>query len=107
MPRSTRPIRGMKSIRTLGGKTGSTAAPYKAYMRLFTLELEKSRRKQERDSAAQRVQNIDARFREIEAEKAELLAAAGARRAGSPDPAPQSQANSVHRPSSGAFKVRY
>jgi len=109
----------MKSIRTLGSKADSNTTPYKAYMRLFTLELEKSRRQQERKSAAQRVENIDARFREIAAEEAELLAVAGVCRppavttsapvgnAGTAGRVEQAHEKKVRRSDSAAFKVRY
>jgi len=116
---SSKPVRGMRSIRTLGSKADSNTTPYKAYMRLFTLELEKSRRQQERKSAAQRVQNIDTRFREIEVEEAELLAVAGACRAtpvstaapvgkvGTAGRAEQARQKKVQGSASGGFKVRY
>lgn len=118
---SSKPVRGMRSIRTLGSKADSNTTPYKAYMRLFTLELEKSRRQQERKSAAQRVQNIDTRFREIEVEEAELLAVAGACRAApvGSTAAPTGNAGTaasraeparqkkIPGSASGAFKVRY
>jgi len=118
MPVSTKPVRGMKSIRTIGGMADAAATPHKAYMRLFVLELEKARRQQERDSAARRVQNIDTRFREIEAEKTELLAIAGACRTGdNADPAERTRRNNGTRANSetvktpradaAGFKVRY
>jgi len=51
--------------------------PYRAYMKISCLEMEKARRGSERESAMHRVRIIDERFREIEAEKAALLKALG------------------------------
>ena len=66
-------IRGLQDIRTLAGRVDQAAVPYKAYMKLSVLEMEKFRRGEERVSALQRVENIDTRFKEIEKEKAGLL----------------------------------
>ncbi len=93
-------------------------------MKLSCLEMEKFRRGKEKNSALNRVKNIDARFRDIEAEKAAILLAlnegnknqeSGARgqgtdvspisdprlltSSGGPKPAP--------RKNTGGFKVRY
>lgn len=71
IPRGT--IRGLHDIRTYSGKVDIFHEPYRAYMQISCLEMEKARRSKERDSATQRVRQIDARFREIEKEKAYLL----------------------------------
>jgi len=46
-------------------------------MKLSCLEMEKARRLRERESASQRIANIDARLQEIEAEEEELLHSVG------------------------------
>jgi hypothetical protein len=66
-------IRGLQNIRTLSGRAYSTSEPHHVYMKITVLEMEKARRTKERQSAMSRVENIDARSRAIEAEKAKLL----------------------------------
>ena len=68
-------MRGLQDIRTLSGSVDQTQIRSRAYMKLGCLEMEKSRRATERDSATYRTQCIDERLREIEAEKAALLQA--------------------------------
>ena len=70
-----RTVRGVRNIRThMGRRTEQVADPYQTFLRISMLEMEKARRGKERESAMFRVGEIDARFREIETEKAELLA---------------------------------
>lgn len=66
-------IRSVSDIRTLTGRAHSSNIPYMRFMKLSCLEMEKLRRGKERASAMHRVNAIDARFREIEIEKASLL----------------------------------
>ena len=70
-----RNVRGLQDIPTLSGRVDQTSLPYKAYMKVACLEMEKARRGKERESASFRVKNIDARVKEIEDEKASLLQA--------------------------------
>ena len=72
-----RTVRGVHDIRTYSGKVDIFHEPYRAFMQISALEMEKARRGQERESAVQRVRQIDARFREIEKEKAYLLKGLG------------------------------
>ena len=58
MPAPARPVRGMKSIRTLGGKAHSAAASRKAGPRLSTLESGKARRRQDRDDLVRELQRL-------------------------------------------------
>ena len=67
--------RGLKNLRTLSGRVDPSALSYRAYMRITCLEMEKVRRNAERNSAAQRIGEIDSRLREIDKEKRELLEA--------------------------------
>ena len=69
-----RKIRGLQSIRTLSGNENQALPPHKAYMRIACLEMERSRRGEEKKSAMVRVGNIDARFNGIDAEKEAILA---------------------------------
>jgi hypothetical protein len=91
-----RNTRGLQDIRTLSGQVDQTFLPYKAYLRIGCLEMEKARRGVERSSALSRVSNIDARFQEIEAEKAALLEALRESK---------SDAACLHR--RGRFRFRY
>ncbi len=65
--------RGLQDIRTLSGRVDQVFQPYRAYLRIGCLEMEKARRGKEKESAIHRVKNIDQRYREIEAEKDALL----------------------------------
>ncbi len=66
-------LRGLQDICTLSGNVDRATISYKEYMKISCLEMEKFRRNKERESAMQRVSNIDIRLQEIEAEKASLL----------------------------------
>jgi hypothetical protein len=65
--------KSLQDIRTHAGRVDEAAIPYKAFMKMSCLEMEKFRKERERNSAMTRVNNIDKRFREIEAEKAAIL----------------------------------
>jgi hypothetical protein len=67
-----RNLRSLQDIRTHAGRVDEAAIPYKAFMKMSCLEMEKFRKERERKSAMTRVNNIDKRFREIEAEKAAI-----------------------------------
>jgi hypothetical protein len=67
------PQRTVKDIHTNSGRVYQISQPYRAFMRISALEMEKARRGLERKSAMQRIKDIDARFREIGAEKKVLL----------------------------------
>ncbi len=84
------PIRGAQDIKTHTGRVTAADTPSKAYLRLACLEMEKERRDRERQSAAQRMKTIDARFQEIEDEKVALLQKLGARHGPSSSPGPRS-----------------
>jgi hypothetical protein len=67
-----RNLKSLQDIRTHAGRVDEAAIPYKAFMKMSCLEMEKFRKERERNSAMTRVNNIDKRFREIEAEKAAI-----------------------------------
>lgn len=69
------PPRGLCDIRTRAGTMDQTAIPYRAYLKIGCLEMEKGRRIRESEAAMRRVKNVDVRFREIAAQKAALLKA--------------------------------
>lgn len=73
MPISTKSIRRLQDIRTLEGWVDLANQPYRAFMKITCLEMEKVRRGKERESALNRVNNIDERLREIELERANLM----------------------------------
>jgi len=66
-------VRGLQNIRTYSGRSDQVSEPYKDFLRIGALEMEKARRAKERESAMLRVKVIDERFRDIDAEKAEIL----------------------------------
>jgi hypothetical protein len=66
-------IRGVKHIRTRSGAPDQVVVPYKAYMAITALEMEKFRRETERANLVQRLDNLNGRLRMVESEKAALL----------------------------------
>jgi len=103
IPRRT--IRGVQSIRTNSGKVDIFHEPHRAYMQISCLEMEKVRRSKERESAMQRVRQIDARFREIEKEKAYLLKGLGGIKLIRHDTGQPLHASGLHAPRS--FRIKY
>ncbi|WP_454650953.1 hypothetical protein [Bradyrhizobium liaoningense] len=73
MPVHARP-RGVSDLRTLTGRSDTGIPAHKAYLRISFLELERARKLQEMRTARGRVDVIDARFREIDSEVADILA---------------------------------
>ena len=106
---SSRTIKGLQDIRSHSGRAREGAIPHKAYMRLSCLEMEKFRRSREKESAMVRVRNIDARFREIDAEVAMILRAMKEQERTGPSDAPVKGYG--HTPpgvkSTGGFKIKY
>jgi hypothetical protein len=98
------PARGLNNIRTLAGRVDPCETPYRGFMQITCLEMEKARRKAERASAALRIHDLDARLEQIEKEKQVLLAAV----------APSAiEAHSTRRENKsglrkpGGFRIRY
>ncbi len=67
------PAKGLRNLRTVAGRVDQMSLPYRAYMQITCLEMEKARRDAERASASRRIAEIDARLQEIEAEKTQIL----------------------------------
>ena len=102
------PTKGLNQLRTLSGRVDQLSLPYRSYMQITCLEMERARRNMERKSASKRVAQIDARIEEIEKSKQELLLAVAtsgrsipARRTGGLELKP------TPRCSTGGFKIRY
>jgi hypothetical protein len=74
--KSSIPSRGLQDIHTMTERISSVDNPQKKYLSLAMLELEKARRNKEKQSATQRVTNINQRIADIQAEQQELLAVA-------------------------------
>jgi len=99
--------RGVKNIRTLSSRVDSAALPYRAYMQITALEMEKARRCAERASAARRIAEIDARLRELEKEKTILLAAVAAPAGRPPGRIPGLELKPAAPRRAGGFRIRY
>jgi hypothetical protein len=105
-------MRGVQDIRTLSGRVDEGAIPYKAYMKLSILEMEKFRRGKEKQSALERVRHIDQRFEDIETARQEIMAALEAKgiprqRLSSLDEPPPPPPTAAPRTTTGPFKIRY
>ena len=105
LPQKT--MRGLANIRTRSGSRDQVSEPYKAFLRIGSLEMEKARRGKEKESALNRVQNIDARFQEIEAEKSELLAAIDLTSADDAHANPANGSKRAPAHNKGGFKISY
>ena len=102
-------MRGVQDIRTLSGRADEGTIPYKAYMKLSILEMEKFRRGKEKQSALERVHHIDQRFRDIEAERQKImtsLEAKGIRRQRPPG-LEKPLTTAAPRTTTGPFKIKY
>jgi hypothetical protein len=84
MPPPKRIIRGVKDIRTRSGTPDQVIVPYKAYMAITALEMEKFRRETERENLQLRLNHVNARLRTVETEKTVLLQRLGKEGAGRP-----------------------
>ena len=67
------PTKGLNQLRTLSGRVDQLSLPYRSYMQITCLEMERARRNMERKSASHRVALIDTRIEEIERSKQDLL----------------------------------
>ena len=102
------PSKGLNQIRTLSGRTDRLSVPYRSYMQISCLEMERARRNTERKAAGQRIALIDACIEEIDKAKQELLQATAAGGQGAPARLPGGlEVKPVPRRSMGGFKIRY
>ena len=102
------PTKGLTSIRTLSGRVDQVSLPYRSYMQITCLEMERARRNMERKSASRRIALIDARLGEIEKAKQDLLQAVATSGQGMiPARLPGLELKPTPRRSAGGFKIRY
>jgi hypothetical protein len=101
------PTKGLNNIRTLSGRVDQVSLPYRSYMQITCLEMEKARRNMERKSASQRISLIDARLDQIEQSKQEMLQAVSSSGQGLPVRLPGLELKPAPRRSAGGFKIRY
>jgi hypothetical protein len=103
------PRRTLREVKTLSGRVDKIANAYMAYMQITCLEMEKARKGCEKASAADRVQTIDNRLRQIEVEKAALLCALAERGKAGPaeGAAPLGHLPAGSRQGARGFKLRY
>lgn len=64
-----RKIRGLRDIRTNVDRIDQFVAPYKGYLRIGSLEMERARKLVERGNLAERLRVIEERCRQLDAEK--------------------------------------
>jgi len=102
----SRTIKSVQNIRTHAGRANQATKPYQAYFRIGALEMEKARRATERQSAMARVNNIDLRVQEIEAEKSILMNKI-AKDLEEQKQKLSEEPNGAKKGKSGNFKIRY
>ena len=102
-----RSLRGLNNIKTISGRMDVLANPYKTYMKISILEMEKFRKNKERVSALERLEVIDQRFEEIEEEKKRILDSLA--ESNVQQPCPKNPVIKTHAPheSSDMFKIKY
>ena len=110
-------MKGVQDIKTASGRADERSIPYKAYMKLSVMEMEKYRRGKEKQSALDRVANIEHRFCEIEAEREAIIAdleSRGIRRRLTPKPGEpetdfdhEAKTRMTAKTTSAPFKIRY
>jgi hypothetical protein len=98
---------GLNNIRTLSGRVDNVSLPYRSYMQITCLEMEKARRGMEHKSASRRIALIDARLVQIEKAKQELLQAVAASGQVAPGRLSGLELRPTPRRSAGGFKIRY
>ena len=67
------PLKGLKDIRTRLSLSAATDGPQHGYLKLAMLAMEKTRRSHERQGVQTRIEGIDKRLAEIDAETERLL----------------------------------
>jgi len=102
-------MRGVQDIKTLSGRADDGTIPYKAYMKLSILEMEKFRRGKEKQNALEKVRKIDQRFQDIEVARQEIFNAMEAQGVRRPVPGPRGpeEPKEAPRTTTGPFKIRY
>ena len=103
----SKPSKGLQDIHTMSERTSDADNPQRKYLTLAMLELEKVRRNREKQSAGQRVENIERRVAEIEQQQAGLLATAEAELAESSSAERSRNARDPEFPAEEGFRLTY
>ncbi len=100
--------KGLQAIRSMSGLVTEISHPHRKFLKLAILAMEQARRGKERASAKNRIETIDARLAEIEAESKDLLQICSTVEVNKRSDAPASQktASSAHQVK-GEFKFKY
>jgi hypothetical protein len=98
--------RSLNVLRSLSGHAHKAMAPHAAFMKITTIELEKMRLGKARQHAVARMAEIDARLRELDAQKAALMSAIEAVHAG-PTPARRPAARGLRPSVTGRVRLAY
>jgi len=101
---STRPPRSVLDIKTHSGRVRGDHETHRDYFQVGALELERSRRAQERDAANNRITILNARIAEIDREKDALLASAAAACATLAD---NGKADSLKKKEPSGLRIKY
>ena len=111
MPPPRRIIRSVKDIRTRSSTPDQILVPYKAYMAITALEMEKFRRETECDALMLRLNNVHARLKTVETEKAALMQRLGKQGPGQPGRRPIKSSRPVRESAAtdnaAPFKFQY
>ena len=100
--------KGLQAMRSMSGLVTEISHPHRKFLKLAILAMEQARRGKERASAKNRIETIDARLAEIEAESKDLLQICSTVEVNKRSDAPASQktASSAHQVK-GEFKFKY
>ena len=99
--------KGLQAIRSMSGLVTETSHPHRKFLKLAILAMEQARRGKERASAQHRIENIDVRLAEIEAETKDLLQVCSAIEINKLSAVPASQKMATARQGKGEFKLKY
>lgn len=100
-------LRSMQDVRSLSGRVDQTFKPYKAFLRISCLEMEKARMEKEKESLQQRLGSIEARLAEMSAEQNRLLESAGKPQRNSPRAAGSGEEGEKASEVPGGFRLKY
>ena len=107
MPLRNKIVSSLSSIRTHSGTPNGSLLPYKAYMVVTTLEMERFRREAERAKLLTRFEFIKSRLQYIESEKAEILRRLGQDQSCPTIEKPRSPLSAAPVPTRAGFKMKY
>ena len=99
--------KGMQCIRTMSGLVTELSHPHRKFLKLAMLAMEQARRGKERAAAKNRIETIDVRLAEIEAESKDLLQVCTAIEVNERSDAPASQKMATARQVKGEFRIKY